>query len=298
MLNANPALSSQNSQLLIIKLSGHSHSVALVFVRNNMVVEPKMKNDESRKFSFVCVWLVIVMLVVFFCQIGSADVWRDDFNGDVLKKSWTPMGHFFDWDVEDGRLAVTDRRGPHPEFHKEIGAYSYLQLTGFPGPYQQLTLVLTNVNDHHGIFKVALGMEVLLHYKPRFYSYNFGIRRISDCSSYMKGGQGVGCNHFLFWDGKNPDISWDEPTRLKEMKITFEVGHFEMFVDGELRAEFEDENFDQIDVIGFYMMSPPEPGDRGSGWVDSFTILAPFLSVKLEGKLSTIWGQIKDNFVR
>ncbi len=77
------------------------------------------------------------------------------------------------------------------------------------------------------------------------------------------------------------------------MKITFEAGHFEMFVDGELRAFFEDEHFDQIDVIGFRMMSPPEPGDRGSGWVDSFTILAPFLSVKLEGKLSTTWGQIK-----
>lgn len=75
------------------------------------------------------------------------------------------------------------------------------------------------------------------------------------------------------------------------MEIRFNRGHFEWFADDEKRAEFEDPDFSQIEIIGLMIQS--DSVNVGSAWVDSFTISGPGLSVSPQAKLATTWGTLK-----
>ena len=75
------------------------------------------------------------------------------------------------------------------------------------------------------------------------------------------------------------------------MEIRFNRGHFQWFADDEKRAEFEDPDFSQIEIIGFMVIS--DGVHVGSAWVDSFTISGSGLAVSPQAKLATTWGQYK-----
>lgn len=104
-------------------------------------------------------------------------------------------------------------------------------------------------------------------------------------------GRDPGSIPFLIRIPKHPGTIW-EMKELKQMELTFNAGRFQLSADGELRADFEDPDFDSIDVIGFVLVGfKDNPG--GEAWVDSFTISGPSLDVEPKGKLATTWGKLK-----
>lgn len=78
---------------------------------------------------------------------------------------------------------------------------------------------------------------------------------------------------------------------LASMEIRFNRGHFQWFGDGEKREEFEDPEFPSVEIFGFFIISGA--GTVGHGSVDSFKITGPGLSVSPQTKLTTTWGQFK-----
>ena len=66
-----------------------------------------------------------------------------------------------------------------------------------------------------------------------------------------------------------------------------------MFANGELRADFNDPDFNQIDIIGFVLVGFKEGPDVQEAWADSFMISGPSLNVEPKGKLATTWGKLK-----
>ena len=75
------------------------------------------------------------------------------------------------------------------------------------------------------------------------------------------------------------------------MEIRFNRGHFQWYVDGEKRADFEDPDFSPIEILGFVVIGYGL--HVGHVWVDSFRITGPGLSVSAQSKLATTWGQLK-----
>ena len=64
-----------------------------------------------------------------------------------------------------------------------------------------------------------------------------------------------------------------------------------MYVDGKKRADFEDPDFNRVEIVGFEVVG--FKGFRGERWVDSFTIISPAMGVEPKGKLATTWGRMK-----
>ena len=80
-------------------------------------------------------------------------------------------------------------------------------------------------------------------------------------------------------------------SELASMEIRFNQGHFQWFADGEKREEFEDPEFPSVEIFGFFITSGA--GTVGHGSVDSFKIRGPGLAVSPQTKLTTTWGEFK-----
>jgi len=185
------------------------------------------------------VWTTSVLSAAFLCLVVSteADVWRDEFNnGETLKDAWTPMGRIFTWEVQEGFLHVqlVAPRG--------IAPISGLELTAFPGSHQQFTITATNMESTQ-IIGIALGKKFPPDFEAPF-SYVFLTSHISDRVFNGRGGSAP----FLQWIPKHPGTVWATKA-LKETKLIFNAGQFQMFADGDLRADFFDEHFDEIEHI-------------------------------------------------
>ena len=166
--------------------------------------------------------------------------------------------------------------------------FELLQLTALHGPYKNFTLTVKDIGSKGTNF--GIGLAKIFPDVPgekRFF-YIFLTNRIS--ARRFDGHNGS--IPFLIRPPRNPGTRW-ETKELKQMKLTFNAGQFQMFANGELRAEFDDPDFDQINVIGFVLVGFKEVPGVGEAWVDSFMISGPSLGVEPKGKLATTWGKMK-----
>ncbi len=245
-----------------------------------------MMNDKIQKLPQV--GPITVILAVCFCFVVSAkaDVWRDDFNDESLK-GWTPTSEFFIWEVQDGGLHVkyVAPKGGNP--------LEALELTAFPGPHQQFTITATNMKTIRSAgFGIALGKRFPPPPEaPPVAPWSSFWYVFFTHSIYARIFEGGGSGPFNRWVPSHPGTIWDT-RELKEMKLSFNAGRFQMFANGELRADFVDDHFDQIERIGFVMWVSEE-AIAPEGWADSFTISGPSLAVEPRGKLATTWGKLK-----
>ncbi|MFQ6041239.1 MAG: hypothetical protein ACE5PV_10325, partial [Candidatus Poribacteria bacterium] len=177
---------------------------------------------------------------------------------------------------------------------KEAPPLEALQLTAFPGPHKQLTITATSLKTtiRSGGFGIALGKrfppppEAPPGIRWSSFWYVFFTHRIRARTFEGTGGSGP----FLRWVPTNPGTIWDT-RELKEMKLIFNAGQFQMYANDELRADFEDDHFDQIELISFVMSGGEQPG--AEGWADSFEIYDSARFVEPKGKLTTTWGRMK-----
>jgi hypothetical protein len=226
----------------------------------------------------------LLLLFLLICVPVYGGTWRDDFNGEELKRCWKSMGGRFKWEVRDGFLHV--KQNSTSNF---IGPLRFLRLKAFPGIHKRFTITVTNLKARKSHFGVALGRSFPEIITTTFFWYLFFTNSI-----YARRADGVtGDAPFLTWAPRSPGTRWDT-RELKEVKITFDSGRFQMMADGEKRADFEDPHFDVIELIAFAMWGHKFPGPEG--WADSFEISGPSITgyeVKPKGKLATTWGSIK-----
>ena len=150
-----------------------------------------------------------------------------------------------------------------------------------PG-YESFTIIVKSLGSKSANFGVAIGRR--FPKRPYFYIFYTYIidTQIHNWDRPPS-----------FWSHEvplHPNIWW-KTSELASMEIRFNRGHFEWFADDEKRAEFEDPDFSQIEIIGLMIQS--DSVNVGSAWVDSFTISGPGLSVSPQAKLATTWGTLK-----
>lgn len=250
--------------------------------------------------------LVIISCISFGICVNStfAQSYQDDF--DVLDENdWVLWGHESDWKVEEGFLRATIQT-------PFMISVELLQFKGFPPPYKihdlpfgsgpikniqrqikqpghaNFTITVKNIGSHKASFGIALGKVFPEFPGVQPFFYLFFTDRI-EAARFAGWG---GLSSSIFWrEGHHPDTNW-KTFELESMVIHFNEGHFQWFVDSEKRADFIDSEFSPIEIIGFVVAGYDE-FLVCQGWVDSFKISGPNLSVSPQVKLATTWGQIK-----
>ena len=256
------------------------------------------------------VFITLFSLCGIFPISVYAQSYQDDF--DVLKeKDWIHWGKYAIWRVEDGFLkgwlhSPTAGGDIHPtldllQFNDPSGSIVDFKindreiiqrLVKIPG-YKNITITVKNIAQKQQGFGIALG-----RHRPegsRSFFYLFDTKDIYAASVSPRYGGGAPFNTKPLEPLKQGFIlevinRW-KTTELTSMEIRFNQGHFQWFADGEKREEFEDPEFPSVEMFGFFIESN---GFRvGHGWVDSFKITGPGLSVSPKAKLTTTWGQLK-----
>ncbi len=252
-------------------------------------------------------WVGLVLIVVLsvLSLSASAQVFRDNFN--VLKEDdWELWDAASDsvWRVKDGFLRVAI---PANDFF--IPA-AFFQFKGIPGKYEtfefliedlliqreekkpgpeDFTIRVKNLGSKRARFGVAIGRRFPEVSKRHAFFYVFTTYGI-EAKAYMWSGT----SHWWDKEPRHPDVFRQGLLELSSTEIRFNKGHFQWFADGEKRAEFEDPDFAQIEIIGFLIQA--NMWHVGSGWVNSFRISGSGLSklaVSPQAKLATTWGQLK-----
>ena len=198
--------------------------------------------------------------------------WRDDFSGERLKSCWRRLGPVVKWEVKNGFLhARQESFLPDP---KRLSSLEFLELTAFPGPHRQLTIIVTDMK------RVGIGLG----------------------KSFPDLCPGPDCGFFylfypssivMTWTPRNPEVRLLATDRVKKIRLKFDSGGFQVKADGK-EVEFEDPHFDVIDYVVFSITAQQSPWVEG--WADSFEISGPSITeykVEPKGKLATTWGEMR-----
>ena len=256
--------------------------------------------------TFVRIVLFSMCGILFLSDYAQS--FRDDF--DVLKeKNWEHWGEYAIWKVEDGFLKVwiqspragrdftptiellqfKDLSGSYEHFDKISGEELIQRDIKQPG-YETFTITLNNIGDKDSDFGIAIGRRfpelrgdwpffylfvTNTSYSVRFNVWNWGGAASGKATGRMP---------------HNPDTIWKDK-ELETMKLHFNKGHIQWFVDGEKRADFADPEFATVEILGFVVIGSGQRVEHG--WVDSFKISGPGLSVSPQKKLATTWGTLK-----
>ena len=233
---------------------------------------------------------------------SSLSVFGESYNDefDVLEEDdWELWGNNSMWRVQDGFLRTTIQP---PDF--SMGLF---QFKGIPGNYENLdiltdkgvvqrqlkkpeyesfTITVDNLGSKSANFGIAIGRRFPVFPDPdfpHFYIFN----------TYFVETQAYNWDTPSWWTHEEPlhPNTWWETSELASMEIRFNRRHIQWYADDEKRAEFEDPDFSQIEIIGFVIQS--NGVNVGSGWVDSFTISGSGLAVSPKAKLATTWGTLK-----
>lgn len=213
---------------------------------------------------------IVFSILLSLTSISEALIWRDEFLDDL--DGWVVKGRFSKWETKEGMLKVEIVVKDPCEI-----VFEQLQLKEIPGPYDDFTVILKNIRCKYSNF--GIGLSKLFDVPGcKEFSYLFLNTRID----------GRRCG--IPFPNRAPYTLW-HTYDLKEMRVDFNSGRFRMYVDGEKRADFKDPRFDKIDIIGFAIVG--FKGFKGEGWVDSFALFSPAISVEPRGKLAITWGRVK-----
>ncbi len=236
--------------------------------------------NKVQKLTQALTMIALISASLWLVVSAEAGAWWDEFNDEKLE-GWTLEGRESTWTVENGLLRAKIRT----QFDVR---YELFQLTALDGPYENFTITVKDIGSKGANFGIGLAKVFPDAPGEKLFFYVFLTNLIQ---ARRFNGRDPGSIPFLIRIPRHPGTIW-ETTELKQMELTFNAGRFQMFANGELRADFEDLDFDPIDIIGFVLVGFKVSG-IGEAWVDSFTISGPSLAVEPRGKLATTWGKLK-----
>ena len=217
--------------------------------------------------------ILIIYTLLVWQTIAGAVIWEDTFEKEA-KDDWQHKGNDATWKVEEGFLKA--------EIHAQTQwstVFELYQFIAYPGPHNDFTITLETVGATHARFGIALAKH-FLNPTTKIEEYGYYLFFTNDMQASRNGSIFVG-----------PGKRWNT-NELQQMTLHFENGRFQLQADGELRMDFRDANFNQIDIIAFALAGfVTEDVNIGSAWVDTFTIDG--LAVSPKRKLTTTWASLK-----
>lgn len=242
--------------------------------------------NEYRDLRSTWALTALILITLFFLtESANAGTWRDDFEDDDLD-GWVLRKRGSTWTVHDGSL--------HAQVIQGDPTADFLEFTAFPGPYERFTITLTDPSRG-----MMIGLSKMFIWPVTggqvFYSYIFSAGAIGGISINRLGGPFTS-GFRNQWLPRNPGTLWEGD--VAELQVHFDSAHFQLFADGELRADFEDSHFDQIDFVIILIIGG---GGHREQRVDAFEISGPGIggqAVQPKEKLTTSWGGIKIHSLR
>lgn len=224
--------------------------------------------------------LGVVCITLIGTTVVFAEIWHDNFDAEN-PEAWQAVGNDKIWKVVDGFL--------HIEVDRDWDVqYDLYQFTAFPAPYRDFIITIKDIRSDKLRFGLCLGRRFpeTSEEDPFFYVFfpdEIRARRFN----------GRGSSHpFQTRLSREPRMRWGTESVLQEMELHFFSGYFKLFIDGEFRTEFQDANFDKIEILGFVVEGISIANEWiGEGWVDSFTISG--LNVSPEVKVTSTWAVLK-----
>ncbi len=249
-----------------------------------------------KQFAKTLIGMLIVVLSVSPLS-AFAESFHYDFD-DLKKDDWELWGNHSVWQVKGGFL----RAAIQPIDFNSV----FFQFKGIPGNYktfelfngdrvvqrqekkpghESFTITLKNLGSKHANIGVAIGRRFPDIDKTHAFFYVFNTYGI-EARTY----DWFSAGPWWIKEPRHPDVL-GVIRELAFMEIRFNRGHFQWFANDEKRADFEDPDFSQIEILGFLLQA--DLVNVGSAWVDSFTISGSGLAVSPQAKLSTMWGTLK-----
>ncbi len=259
-----------------------------------------MLTDRYHLKTLYAIGLMCFTLLVGFSVNANAGVWQDDFNeeklsinGEKLSDAWKPLNNLAYWKVADGLLWGKEILNQWRTYTR-----TGLELTRFVGHRKHFTITVTNLQVRHPgppLIGIALGNRVPANAES-FHVYEFMTSFIRAYKvNWHKKPKPSDVAKPFDWIPQHPGTIWqDTRMELGQMTIRFNRGRFQLFADGEMRADFVDEHFDQIEQIA--IVTSVSDSLSGSVSIDSFSFSSPSLAVSPQRKLATSWAKVKDSF--
>ena len=242
---------------------------------------------------------LVSLIIGMGAVLAEAGTWRDTFQ-TPKKGDWELWGEDSAWKVQDGFLRTEIQT-------QDTARYELLQFKALPGPYghfkttfnnriinrwvnmpgyEDFIITVEDLGSEAASFGIALGklFPEVRPDKPFFYLF---FTKVIEARMFDGGG---GILPFRRRIPRHPGTFWDTRA-LNKMEIRFHAGHFLMYANGELRADFHDPGFSPIEIIGFVIVGSENA--VGTAWADAFTISGPALDVSPNAKLATTWGILK-----
>jgi len=246
---------------------------------------------EKRSLKYHLFHVFEVVLILTLATAGYAGTWRDNFNDGELN-GWTHVTKAAKdpwestWESQENSLqTMLTVHFNNPRLGQVA---DFLQLTILP-PREKHTVTegISIKKEGGGSFGIAIGM--LLPPEDRNFAsvYLFSTTAIWAIKFDKTGG-------FDLFAGQNPVIR--HKPQIDQMKIIFDAGRFQLFSGNQLIADFKDETFETIDLLG--LMAWGFSGLHAT--IDDFVISGPRvpngtgdLRVSPKNRLATKWGSLK-----
>ncbi len=222
--------------------------------------------------------VLIILLTIFALFILYRNVcavtWQDDFEFE-LENSWQLQGNDSIWQIEHGFLRAKIKTQKQWQTLFEL-----YQFIAFPGPYNNITINIENIGaSGENRIGFALGKH-FLNDAGEIEETGYYLFFTNDMQASRNGKVFLG-----------PGRRW-QTNVLNEMVLQFDSGRFQLFGNGESRLDFIDANLTTLDIIGFVFVAYITDREiTDEAWVEKITISG--LAVSPKNKLTTIWGQLK-----
>ncbi len=258
-----------------------------------------MFTDRYRLKTLYAIGLMLFNLLIGFSV--NAGIWRDNFNeeklsinGEKLSDAWKPLNDLAYWKVADGLLW-----GKEVLNQWRTDTVTGLEMTRFVDHREHFTITVPNLQVRHPgppPIGVALGNRVPAKAESlHVYGFMTSIIAAYKINWREKPKPLFGGTKPFDWVPQHPGTIWkDTRMELGKMTIHFNRGQFQLFAAGEMRADFVDEHFDQIEQIA--IVTTVSEGLSGSVSIDSFSFSSSSLAVSPQQKLATSWAKVKGGF--
>ena len=231
---------------------------------------------------FYVLSLIICVLILSTNKDIAAETWTENFNSNL--DSWTKREHQRErvtWQIKARRLYVQTEPfcigNLNLDLELALATHYTLAFTAFPIDTAQLQVELRVIHAENAYVAIFIGKQ------PEDEFVN-PLRRTYQFTDQFIGGP-------LDFPNKSPEI--ENELELKEIKVAFDSGRFELFTKGK-KIAFQDDNFLTINYLGIVVVAR-SCTTESTMIVDDFIISGPSinLDVQPKSKAAVLWGTLK-----
>ena len=232
--------------------------------------------NKMKETLYILSLSIILCLVIFLQGDVAAVTWQDEFDLET-QENWQLRGDDSTWRTEYGFLRA--KIDTQKQWKTIFEVFEYVN---HPGHFSNITIKAENIGASGDVkFGIAIGKR-FLNDNAELVETGYYLFLTNDMQALRDGKVFLGTGR-----------RWNTDA-LDQMTLHFNEGRFQFSGNDESRIDFIDANLKTIDFFGFVLVGyVTDMPNTGEGYVERVTISG--LPVTAEDKLTTTWGQLKQD---